>query len=85
MASYNLYRTDGVRVKINSAPITHPNTQFDFLLTVPDGSQMVLKFVLTAVDQAGNESLDSNTATYPFDQLPPGAPGSLGVGKKPNP
>jgi hypothetical protein len=82
VAGYNLYRTDGLRVKINSVLIPHPPVlPYSFLITIPDNTQGVASFVLTAVDTAGNESFDSNTATYPFDLSPPAAPAGVRVTK----
>ena len=76
MASYNLYRTDGARLKINTVPIVHPITTYDFTVTVTDGSGGNLTFVLTAVDTNNNESGDSVTAplAYNLDVTPPVAP-----------
>ncbi len=80
MAGYNLYRTDGSRVKINSVLIPHPPTlPYAFSVTVPDASSGTLTFVLTAVDTSGNESADSNTASYSYDFVAPGAPKALRV------
>src|SRR3972149_1559014 len=80
MASYKLYRTDVPRVLVGTIP--HPTTTYNFSTSVPDGSEMTLSFVLTAVDQAGNESGDSLTGNYPFDHKPPGAPGGSPTIKK---
>ena len=80
MMSYRLYRTDGMRTLIGTIP--HPTTQYLFTLTIPDASEGTLKFVLTAVDTASNESLDSGVVTYPFDLKAPLAPGGLGVVKQ---
>jgi len=80
MASYKLYRTDVTRVLMGTIP--HPTTVYNFSTSVPDGSEMTLTFVLTAVDQAGNESGDSLTGNYPFDHKPPGAPGGSPTIKK---
>lgn len=82
MGGYNLYRTDGARVKLNSTLITHPPVlPYLFTITVPDNSQGTATFVLTAVDTAGNESPDSGTANYPFDLKAPAAPTGFGVSK----
>ena len=71
MAGYNLYRTDGTRAKINSTLIPHPPTlPYPFSITVTDGSRGTATFVLRAVDTAGNESADSNLATYDYDLSP---------------
>ena len=77
MASYKLYRTDGTRLLIGT--IAHPTTNYNFTLIVPDNSQGTLTFVLTALDTAGNESLDSGVVSYPFDLRSPAAPIGLGV------
>lgn len=82
MAGYNLYRTDGARVKINTGLISHPpSLPYTFSITVPDNSEGTAAFVLTAVDITGNESPDSGTANYPFDFKAPAAPGGFGVSK----
>src|SRR3990172_6332966 len=67
LAGYNLYRTDGTRLKINPALILIPLVQYNFSVTVPDNSTGTMTFVLTAVDAMGNESLDSNTASRLYD------------------
>src|SRR4030042_5051590 len=54
MRDYRLYRTDGTRTLIGTIP--HPNTSYNFSVTVPDQSSGTL-FVLTAVDTNNNESL----------------------------
>jgi hypothetical protein len=39
MAGYNLYRTDGTRLKLNPALIPHPPVlPYNFNITVPDNS-----------------------------------------------
>ena len=80
MASYKLYRTDGTRLLIGtiSSPPTLP---YLFTITVSDGSQGTLTFVVTAIDTSANESGDSNVASYPFDLKAPVAPKNLGVTK----
>jgi len=74
LAGYNLYRTDGTRLKINPTLIIIPAIQYDFSVTVPDNSTGTMTFVLTAVDQTGNESLDSLTASKVYDLVPPVRP-----------
>lgn len=82
MAGYNLYRTDGTRIKINTPLITHPPTlPYLFTITVPDNSQGTATFVLTAVDISGNESEDSNTVPFVYDVLKPVKPVGFGVTK----
>ena len=66
MASYKLYRTDIGRTLIGSIPHP-PSLPYLFSVTVPDGSQGVLTFVLTAVDTANNESGDSLPASYNYN------------------
>jgi hypothetical protein len=85
MAGYNLYRTDGTRTKINATLIpfltgTTPTAQYTFTVTVSGGGTMT--FVMTAVDTANNESLDSNTASYSYDLTPPAAPGTVSIIKQ---
>ena len=86
MKEYRLYRTDlpvaatqtgGTRTLIGTIP--HPTAVYLFSVTVPDGTDGTLKFVLTAADIEGNQSLDSMEAVYPFDFKPPVAPTSFGV------
>jgi hypothetical protein len=74
LAGYNLYRTDGTRLKLNPTIIVIPAVQYDFSVTVPDNSFGIMTFVLTAVDATGNESLDSNTASRIYDLVPPVRP-----------
>jgi len=82
MAGYNLYRTDGTRTKLNSGLIPHPpSLPYLFSITVPDNSAGTATFVLTAVDTSGNESLDSNLASYSYDFVAPAAPKGLSVSK----
>jgi len=87
MAGYNLYRTDGVRTKINTGLIPFlasgaPTTQYNFTVTVSDKTAGTMTFVLTAVDTGNNESLDSNTASHNYDLVPPAAPGNFSVTKQ---
>ena len=83
MKEYRLYRTDGTRTLIGtiSQSATLP---YSFSVTVPDQSSGTLTFVLTAVDQSNNESLDSNLASYSYnlDTTPPAAPKSLSIAKQ---
>jgi endoglucanase len=80
MAGYNLYRTDGTRLKLNPALIPHPPVlPYSFSLTVPDNSSGTMTFVLTAVDTSGNESPDSNTASKTYDLAPPAAPKAFSI------
>lgn len=82
MALYRLYRTDGTRTLLGT--ITHPTVTHDFSVTVADGSQGTLTFVLTAVDTNSNESLDSVTApfAYNLDVTPPASPGGVNIQKQ---
>lgn len=86
LAGYNLYRTDGTRTKVNATLIgtTYGTTANPFLfnMTVTDGTEGTLRFKLTAVDTAGNESLDSNEAPYTYDVKAPAAPIALGITKQ---
>lgn len=79
MKEYRLYRTDGTRTLIGT--IRHPNTSYNFTVTVPDNSSGTLTFVLTAVDTNNNQSADSTPASYTYnlDTIPPGAPRNLSV------
>ena len=86
LAGYNLYRTDGTRTKINASLIgitygtaTNP---YLFSLTITDGTEGTLRYKLTAVDTAGNESLDSAEAPYTYDLKAPLAPVGLGIFKQ---
>ena len=74
LAGYNLYRTDGTRLKLNPVIIAIPAVNYNFSVTVPDNSTGTMTFVLTAVDTAGNESLDSLTASRVYDLVPPVKP-----------
>jgi len=79
MKEYRLYRTDGTRTLIGT--ITHPNTSYNFSVTVADNSSGTLIFVLTAVDTNNNESLDSVPASYSYnlDTISPISPKNLSV------
>jgi hypothetical protein len=79
MRDYRLYRTDGTRTLIGTIP--HPNTSYNFSVTVPDQSSGTLRFVLTAVDTNNNESLDGSPASYSYnlDTIPPAVPRNLSV------
>lgn len=75
LAGYNLYRTDGTRLKINPALIPASIVQpYLFSVTVPDNSSGTMTFVLTAVDTSGNESSDSIPANRVYDLVPPTRP-----------
>jgi len=80
MKEYRFYRLDPTRVLIGTIP--HPTAIFNFTTTGPDGGEVLMTFVLTATDQAGNESGDSNVATYPFDQKAPVVPAGVSVVKQ---
>lgn len=82
MKEYRLYRTDGTRTLIGTIP--HPNTSYNFSVTVPDQSAGTLTFVLTAVDTNNNESADSAPASYTYnlDTVPPAPPKNLTVQKQ---
>jgi hypothetical protein len=79
MKEYRLYRTDGTRALI--ATIAHPNTSYNFSVTVADNSSGTLTFVLTAVDTNNNQSPDSTPASYVYnlDTIPPTSPRNLSV------
>lgn len=77
LAGYNLYRTDGTRLKINPTLIVIPAVQYDFSVTVPDNSTGTMTFVLTAVDATGNESPDSLAASRVYDLVPPVRPAGV--------
>ena len=80
MKEYRLYRTDGTRVLLGTIP--HPTVLYNFSLTVPDASQGTATFVLTAVDTALNESLDSVTVPFVWDLKAPAVPMGLGIIKQ---
>lgn len=79
MKEYRLYRTDGTRTLIGT--IAHPNTSYNFSITVTDNSSGILTFVLTAVDTNNNQSFDSAPASYSYnlDTVPPTSPKNLSV------
>lgn len=79
MKEYRLYRTDGTRTLIGT--IAHPNTSYNFSVTVADNSSGTLIFVLTAVDMNNNQSSDSTPASYSYnlDTVPPTSPRNLSV------
>jgi hypothetical protein len=79
MKEYRLYRTDGTKTLIGT--ISHPNTSYNFSVTVADNSSGTLTFVLTAVDINNNQSSDSTPASYTYnlDTIPPTSPKDLSV------
>jgi hypothetical protein len=85
LAGYNLYRADGIRTKVNTSliGITFGTATIPYLfsITIADGAEGTLRFKLTAVDTAGNESLDSNEAPYTYDLKAPAAPTGFGIFK----
>ena len=82
MKEYRLYRTDGTRTLIGT--ITHPNTSYNFSVTVADNSSVTLTFVLTAVDTNNNQSTDSTPASYTYnmDTISPTSPKNFNVQKQ---
>ena len=77
-AGYNIYRyTPAGWIKINSFPIIPP-TYVD--ANLPNG---VYRYTVTAVDNAGNESLPSNEAMANVYLNPPEAPSNLRVAAVP--
>ena len=85
MSHYVLYRTDGTRVVVaacsnvlqpTTVPLPATVTCNFAVLNVAEGA--ILTFVLQAVDNAGNVSLDSVTASYNVLNPPPSQPGGPG-------
>jgi len=81
LASYNLYRTDSGRTLIGNISSTAAQP---YLFSVTVNSSTTLTFVITAVDTSGNESADSNTASYSYNSntVAPSAPKNLSVQKQ---
>jgi len=78
MKEYELWRTDGTRVKISTIP--HPPVlPYNFIASAPDGQDYTMTFILISVDTAGNKSGDSNTAPFLSNKKPPAARTDLGV------
>ena len=79
MKEYRFYRTDGTRTLIGTIP--HPETAYNFVITVPERSSGTATFVLTAVDTEGNQSADSIPASYQWnlDTAPPSDPTGLKI------
>ena len=73
LAGFNLYRTDGTRTKINTSliPTTSGASSSPYLFVEAPTASCTMTFVVTAVDSAGNESADSNTASYAYTPPPP--------------
>ena len=72
LAGFNLYRTDGTRTKINTSliPTTGGTSSSPYLFTEGPTTSCTMTFVVTAVDSAGTESADSNTASYVYTPIP---------------
>jgi hypothetical protein len=68
LTSYNFYRTDGTRTKVNTSPIptTSGTTTSPYLFSETLTSTTTMSFVITAVNSAGKESVDSTPATYTY-------------------
>jgi len=80
LASFNLYRTDSGRTLIDNISSTAAQP---YLFSVTVDSSTTLTFVITAVDTSGNESADSNTASYSnVDTIPPSPSKNLSVQKQ---
>jgi hypothetical protein len=81
LQGYNLYETTGgIRAKVNSGLITHSTQCVGTVSpkcswTLPEAQSKGDTFVLTAVDSLGQESGDSNVATFAGKKL--GVPGIL--------
>ena len=70
LASFNLYRTDtGTLTRINPSPIptTSGTAASPYLFSVLVSGVGTLTFYVTAVDTSGNESADSNTASFSYN------------------
>ncbi len=71
MKEYEVYRTD-VIPRVSVCKVQHPVvTCLNNLITVPDGSQGTMTFVVVARDLSLNTSGDSNIVSYVFDQQAP--------------
>ena len=80
LASHNLYRTDSGRTLIDNISSTAAQP---YLFSITVNSSTTLTFVITAVDTSGNESADSNTASYSYvDTIPPSPSKNLSVQKQ---
>lgn len=74
LAGYNLYVTSGTRAKLNTTLISATTYNFNFNAS----TYGTYTFVVTAVDTSGNESVDSDMASYVYaDTIAPSKPGSL--------
>jgi hypothetical protein len=78
MSYYSLYRTDGTRTVVSACShVNHPTATCNFTVTVADGTEPTLSFVLVAFDTAGNFSPDSDPATFRADSKAPAKPAAL--------
>ena len=75
LAGFNLYRTDGTRTKINTSliPATSGTSSSPYLFVEAPTASCTMTFVVTAINSAGTESSDSNTASYVYTPTPPPA------------
>lgn len=75
LAGYRLYQNG---VMVSNIPTTQTGGTVRY--TYPDQPPGTYRYVVTAFDQAGNESAPSNEVTHVFlDVTAPGAPGNLRV------
>ena len=84
MNHYVLYRTDGTRVVIGACSnVPQPALPLPTVVScsfaiTPVTEGQILTFVLQAVDNSGNASADSATASYTVANPPPAQPGGPG-------
>lgn len=84
LSYYTLYRTDGTRTVVSTCShVNQPaaplpaHVECNFTITVANGTEPVLSFVIVAYDTTGNFSPDSDTATFRADAKGPAKPGSF--------
>jgi hypothetical protein len=92
LRGFNIYRTDGTRVKVNVAeiatdvclPAGSGLCTYLFNLNVPVNSAGTATFVIRSVDTNNNEAADSNAASFSWnvDTIPPSVIGDFGVSRQ---
>ncbi len=79
LAGFYFYKADvagGPYTKVSTIPFIIGQVQYvsPQNLTVPDNTEVIMYFVVSAYDTSGNESTKSNEVNYKFDFVAPANP-----------